>query len=82
MGKWQLQEAKARFSEVIRRAQREGPQVVTVHRRAAAVILSAEEFEALKKKEHGFVRFLRSSPLAGLELDIQRDTSPVRDWDL
>ena len=39
---WSLQEAKAKFSEVVRRAQTEGPQVVTVHGKEAVVITSAE----------------------------------------
>ena len=45
---WQLQEAKQRFSEVVRRALEQGPQVVTRHGEAAVVIVSAREFEALK----------------------------------
>jgi antitoxin (DNA-binding transcriptional repressor) of toxin-antitoxin stability system len=38
MGKWQLQEAKARLSEVIKRAAKEGPQKITVHGASAAVV--------------------------------------------
>ncbi len=82
MARWQLQDAKARFSEVIRKAHDEGPQEVTVRGKPSAVVISVEEYEAIKRKRPGFVRFLRSSPLAGLELDISRNHSPVRDVDL
>jgi prevent-host-death family protein len=43
-GAWKLQDAKARFSEVVRRAQSEGPQHVTVHGKDAVVVVSASEF--------------------------------------
>lgn len=43
-GVWKLQDAKARFSEVVRRARTEGPQRVTVHDKEAVVVVSAEEF--------------------------------------
>ncbi len=43
-GAWKLQDAKARFSEVVRRAQSEGPQRVTVHGKDTVVILSAEDY--------------------------------------
>ena len=46
-GTWRLEEAKARFSEVVRRAGSEGPQRVTVRGRPAAVVLSADEYERL-----------------------------------
>jgi prevent-host-death family protein len=45
---WQLQAAKQRFSELVERARREGPQVVTKHGRAAAVVVSAEDYRRLK----------------------------------
>ena len=45
-GAWKLQDAKARFSEVVRKAQTEGPQHVTVHGRDAVVIVSASEYAA------------------------------------
>lgn len=44
---WPLQDAKNRFSEVVRRARSDGPQTVTVHGRRAAVVLSAEDYDAL-----------------------------------
>ncbi len=49
MQDWQLQDAKNRFSEVVKRARDEGPQTVTVHGQRAAVVVSAHEFDALTK---------------------------------
>jgi prevent-host-death family protein len=55
---WQLQDAKNRFSEVVKRARDEGPQTVTVHGQRAAVIVSAQQFDALIKPPASFVDFL------------------------
>ena len=75
---WQLQEAKARFSEVFRLARECGPQRVTKHGRTAVVVLPAEEYERLsssKARQGSLVRFFADSPLAGsgIQLDRPRD---------
>ena len=44
---WKLEDAKARFSEIVRRARVDGPQVVTVRGRRAVVVLDADEYERL-----------------------------------
>ncbi len=59
---WQLQEAKNRFSEVVKRARDDGPQTVTVHGQRAAVVLSARDYDALKTPELSFTEFLLSDP--------------------
>jgi prevent-host-death family protein len=59
---WQLQAAKQRFSELVERARREGPQVVTKHGREAVVVVSAEEYRRLKGADDDLVEFLRSAP--------------------
>lgn len=74
---WQLQEAKQRFSEVVRRALEDGPQVVTRHGRDSVVILAAREYERLAGSRTDFKEFLRSAPdLASLKL--ARDRRPAR----
>jgi len=75
---WQLQTAKARFSEVFRRARTEGPQYVTRQGKEAVVILPAEEFERLTERTRqpkSLVKFFAESPLvgSGINLDRQRD---------
>ena len=79
MQSWQVQEAKARFSELMRDAAKDGPQAITIRGRRAAVVLSADDYDRLKRPKPSLVEFLRASPLAGVELDIERDRSPPRD---
>jgi prevent-host-death family protein len=79
---WQLQEAKNRFSEVVNKALTEGPQTVTRHGEEIVVILSKAEYNQLKKSQLNLVEFFRQSPLVGIELDLERDTSLPRDINL
>lgn len=79
MNHWQVQEAKARFSELLRRAAEDGPQAVTVHGRTTAVVVSKAEYERLKGRKPSLVKLMRTSPLAGVEIEIERDRSPPRD---
>ncbi len=81
MRRWQLQEAKARLSEVVKSA-REGPQEISVRGEPAAVVLSIEEYERLRKKKLSLAEFVRRSRLVGVDLDLERDKSPARDIDL
>lgn len=76
--RWQLQEAKARLSELVRAAQQEGPQEISVRGEPAVVVVSRRDFDRLAKKNPGFVDFIRRSPLAGEDLKIERDRSPAR----
>ena len=82
MGLWQLQEAKARLSEVVKKAAKEGPQKITVHGEPTAVVISSEEYERLKHPRSRFVEFMRRSPLYGLELDLGREQSLTRNGEV
>jgi prevent-host-death family protein len=79
MGTWQLQEAKARLSEVIKKATQEGPQNITVHGRASVVIISDKEYKRLKHPKESFVKFMRRSPLYGVELNVSREQTLTRE---
>lgn len=82
MQTWQLQEAKARLSELVKRAATEGPQEITVRGETAAIVLSAAEFEKLTvpaKPKQSFIEFMRASPWYGVELDLERDKSLPKD---
>jgi prevent-host-death family protein len=79
---WQLQEAKNKFSNLVERAQKEGPQIVTKHGKESVVVLSIEDFKKLVRPKTGLYRFLQESPLAGLDLDITRDKKLPRDVSL
>lgn len=59
---WQLQEAKSQFSKVVQKARSEGPQVVTLRGARAAVILSAEDYDALVEKKPSLVDDLLDGP--------------------
>lgn len=78
---WQLQAAKARFSEVFRRARAVGPQVVTRGGVDAVVVLPIEQYEMLIARSNqpkSLVDFFRQSPLAGLDLHLERDPDTGR----
>lgn len=79
-GYWIFQEAKARLSEVVRRARSEGPQHVTVHGNSAVVILAEDEFRRLKGDVTGaaLVAAMQASPLREVELEPKRAQMPVR----
>jgi prevent-host-death family protein len=70
--KWQLQEAKNQLSVLVRKAQSEGPQVITVHGADAAVVVSAKDYRALSRPAGKLVDFFRKSPLAGVDLKLGR----------
>jgi prevent-host-death family protein len=79
---WKLEDAKARFSEVVRRAHAEGPQAVTVRGRRAVVVLDAEEYERLAAPAPAIplVSFLEGLDMSGL--DLTREADAGRDIDL
>lgn len=67
---WQLQEAKQRFSELIRSVETSGPQFVTKHGEEVAVVIDVAEYRRLRGGEDDFKEFLRSAPdLDDLEID-------------
>jgi prevent-host-death family protein len=66
---WQLQEAKAMFSEVVK-ASRVSPQIITVHGKETAVILSIEEYKRLAGPNLSLYEFIQNSPLHNLSLEL------------
>ena len=82
---WQLQTAKARFSELFRRARTEGPQLITRQGKDGVVMVPVEQFDQLvtrSRQPKSLVQFFRESPLVGLELDLERDKDTGRDLEL
>lgn len=82
MNTWKLEDAKNRFSELLRQAASEGPQLVTRHGREAAVVLGVEEYRRLTQPGD-LVSFLAESPFAaaleGGELFLERSPERARD---
>lgn len=83
-GNWPLQDAKARFSELVRRVHSEGPQHVTVHGRDEVVVVTATEYRKLKGNQTGadLIAALQSSPDRDIDLAPSRAKMPVRDVEL
>jgi prevent-host-death family protein len=83
-GYWLLQDAKARFSELVRRVRTEGPQHVTVHGRDEVVVIAAEEFRRLKGNATGqaLIEAMQASPHREIDIEPQRLPMPVRDVSL
>jgi prevent-host-death family protein len=80
-GHWLLQDAKARFSELVRRVRSEGPQHVTVHGRDEVVVISAEEFRHLKGDLTGeaLIAAMQASPHRVIDIEPKRAPMPVRE---
>jgi len=79
---WQVQTAKARFSEVFRMARTEGPQRITRQGKEGVVMISDEHYQRLTAKAHqpkSLLQFFRESPLVGVKLDLERDKDTGRD---
>jgi prevent-host-death family protein len=81
---WKLQDAKARFSQVVREALEHGPQSVTLHGKDAVVILSAEAYGRLAPAaaQPRLHVILPPSPLRDLDFEHGSVRSPVRDVEL
>ena len=84
LGYWLLQDAKARFSELVRKVRSEGPQHVTVHGRDEVVIIAAEEFRRLKGSVTGqaLISAMQASPYRDIDIEPSRGAMPVRDVSL
>ncbi len=81
---WQLQDAKAQFSALVKQAQTTGPQHISVHGKPAAVVLSQADYRRLQARasKPGFVALMQGSPLMGLDLVLQRGGGLTRDVSL
>ena len=80
-GYWPLQDAKARFSELVRKARNEGRQHVTVHGRDEVVVIAADEYRRLSGDVTGaaLIAAVQASPYREIEIEPVRSSLPVRD---
>jgi prevent-host-death family protein len=79
--RWQLQEAKQRFSELVRSTLEEGPQVVTRHGEDVVVVVAAREYREAMADNAGFAEFLLDAPDFAA-LDLERSSAPAREVEL
>ncbi|HEX8712819.1 MAG TPA: type II toxin-antitoxin system Phd/YefM family antitoxin [Terracidiphilus sp.] len=78
MARWQVQEAKSRFSEVIETAEKKGPQIITRHGAERAVVLSIADFRSLTAHKPGLKEYLLGGPkVDSFEIERERDTGRV-----
>lgn len=77
---WQLQEAKAKLTQLIKDAKR-APQIISRHGVKETVVMSVDYYEKLIGKKEDIATFFKKSPLYGVDLDITRDKSRGRDVD-
>jgi prevent-host-death family protein len=79
---WKLQEAKNKFSKLVKKAQSEGPQFVTKHGKESVVVLSIEEYQNISKPKSNLFQFIQASPLTENSIIVERDKSIARDIEL
>ena len=79
---WQLQEAKAKFSDVVK-ATASKPQIITVHGKETAVVISYDEYMNITTPKQSLFDFFQNSPFYGVELELMpRYPDPMREVDL
>ena len=76
---WQLQEAKAKFSEVVKEAVEHGPQIITKHGIETALIISIDDYKKANTNEIKLSTFFQQSPLHNVEIEFDRDKDLPRD---
>jgi prevent-host-death family protein len=69
---WTVAEAKAKFSELLDKANSEGPQKITKHGRTTAVVVAAGEWDRKADRKGNLAEFLATSPLRGAGLKLRR----------
>ena len=76
--KWQLQEAKNKFSNLVEIAKKDGPQLITKNGKDAVVVLSADEYKKLIKPKNNLIEFIQKSPLKGIKIDTNKNKTRSR----
>lgn len=76
---WSVADAKARLSQLLDQAVKDGPQAITRRGREVAVVVSAEEWHRKSSRAGSLAGFLAASPLRDSGLDIERVDAPPRD---
>jgi prevent-host-death family protein len=75
---WQIQEAKNKFSEVVDKAIKHGPQIITKRGVEAVIVLSYAQYRKAMLNQKKLSDFFRESPLAEVYLELRRDKNRLR----
>ncbi|MEM9271721.1 MAG: type II toxin-antitoxin system Phd/YefM family antitoxin [Cyanobacteria bacterium P01_F01_bin.143] len=78
LNQWQLQEAKNKFSQVVKQAQQGKPQYITIHDKPAVVIISINDYQKLNQPQNSLSEALMM-PLLEKDLDLSRDLDTRRE---
>jgi prevent-host-death family protein len=78
MDAWSLQDAKAKFSEFVRLVKNRGPHMVTLRGKPEIVVMTLRDYEALQQQKPSLMALMRTSPMSGMDLEVER-TSSVRE---
>jgi antitoxin Phd len=70
MTTWPVQEAKARFSELLRASIAKGPQIVSHHGKDAVVVVPVEQWRRLQRQAQPGLKTLLLAPAARGELPV------------
>ena len=79
---WQIQEAKAKFSHLIKETVSSGYQTITKNGETVAYIVSKEEFEQYLKPHKSLIEIFEQSPYPEIDLEIERSKESMREIDL
>jgi prevent-host-death family protein len=79
---WQVQEAKQRFSELVRAAETGEPQIVTRHGEDVAVVIDIAEFRRLRRQSPSLMDYLRADASLDADLPVERSRDVPRETDL
>lgn len=78
---WTVAEAKARLSELIDRAEHDGPQTISRRGKETVVVVATDEWHQKSTRKGSLAEFFASSPLAGSGIEIERIQMEMRDVD-
>ncbi len=78
---WQLQEAKAKLTQLINRSKSE-PQIISRHGVNESVVISMDQYLELCGAKENITTYFKNSPLYGIDIALERDQSSFRDTDL
>ena len=78
---WQLQEAKAKLTQLINRSKSE-PQIISRHGVNDSVVISMDQYLELCGAKENITTYFKNSPLYGVDIALERDQSSFRDTDL
>ncbi len=79
---WPLATAKARLTQLVDAALAGTPQIITRHGEDVVIVIATKQYAETLAQRSTIAEFFARSPLAGIDLDIERNSSAARPVDL